>query len=56
MSLDVSTAYARLQVADAVFNAVTKYKREVTVGLPFKVTQTAAWLGLNPASLLAKSE
>jgi len=43
-------------VADAVFNAVTKYKREVTVGLTYKATLTANWLGFNPASLLAKSE
>lgn len=39
-----------------VYNAVTKHKKEVVVGLPFKATIGAAWLGLNPASLLAKSE
>ena len=39
-----------------MFKAVTKYKREVTVGLPYKATLTAAWLGVNPALLLAKSE
>ncbi len=39
-----------------MFNAVTNHKREVTVGLTYKATLAAAWLGINPASLLAKSE
>lgn len=38
------------------FNAMMKYKNEVTVGAAFKAMTAAHWLGLNPAALMAKKE
>ena len=45
-----------MQVADVTFNAIMKYKKEVTVGAVFKAFITAHWLGFNPGALLAKSD